>query len=105
MRPRGSLIRRMLQVGAAFGLLLAAAAGFTGVEAQKPVAVARIDSPADGTQVEGVVEIRGQATVQDGGQFAFYRLLIGAGRSPGEQRPLGPPGEKPVENGLLGTWD
>jgi len=77
----------------------------SGVAAQAPAAGARIEVPADGAQVDGVVEIRGRATVPVGGQFSFYRLLIGIGRTPSIMRPLGPPYDRPVENGLLATWD
>jgi hypothetical protein len=93
-------------VVAAFGLLLLiAATGLTGADAQSTVGEARIDAPAEGEQVEGVVEIKGRATISAGKQFSFYRILIGEGREAGSLRPLGPAHEQPVENGVLGTWD
>ncbi len=96
---------QILRVSAALGLLLLGAPEPSGVAAQAPAAEARIKAPADGAQVDGVVEIRGRATVPVGGQFSFYRLLIGIGRTPSIMRPLGPPYDRPVENGLLATWD
>jgi hypothetical protein len=95
-----------LRAGAAgLSLLLVSATDYSGVDTQMSAAQARIDAPAAGAQVDGVVEIRGRATVPDGGQFSFYRLLIGIGRTPSIMRPLGPPYDRPVENGVLATWD
>lgn len=101
----GISISRGLRVGAALGLLLVGAADFSGAEAQAPVAQARIDSPGAGAHVEGVVEIRGRAAMSDGGRVAFYRILLGEGRTPVAMRPLGPPYDRPVDNGVLATWD
>jgi hypothetical protein len=101
----GAAIRRALRIVAALGVLLIGTTDFSGADAQSPAGEARIDAPAEGEQVDGVVEIKGRATVSGGKQLAFYRILIGEGRSPGSQRPLGPAHEQPVENGVLGTWD
>jgi hypothetical protein len=65
----------------------------------------RIDTPANGAPVSGAVEIRGRATGPDVSRFSFYRILIGVGRSPSAMRPLGPPHDQPVEDGVLATWD
>ena len=107
MRIRVNILSgRALRVGAAgLGLLLIGATGNAGVNAQVPTAGARIDAPIAGAQVDGVVEVRGRAIVPESRRFAYYRLLIGIGRSPSIMRPLGPPYDQPVENGLLGTWD
>jgi hypothetical protein len=100
------LIGRALRAGAAgLSLLLIGTTGHTVERTQMSIPSARIDAPADGAQVDGVVEIRGRATVTASGQFAFYRLLIGIGRTPSIMRPLGPPYDRPVENGVLATWD
>src|SRR4051812_48111842 len=106
MRWRLGIVNsHVLRVGAAVSLLLLSAPEPASVAAQPPAAEARIAAPADGAQVDGVVEIRGRATVPDGGQFSFYRLLIGIGRTPSIMRPLGPPYDRPVEDGVLATWD
>ena len=102
----GIPIGRALRAGiAVIGLVVCGALAYTGADAQAPAGEARIESPANETEVDGVVEIRGRATVPGGKQFAFYRLLVGPGRTAGEQRPIGPPHEEPVESGVLGTWD
>ena len=66
---------------------------------------ARIDAPANGASVVGSVEVRGRAVTADPSRFSFYRLHYGAGSSPASLRPVGPASDKPVENGVLGTWD
>jgi hypothetical protein len=103
----GTAINHMLGAIAIAGaiVLLADAPGSASAEPQTPAAEARIDAPTAGAQVDGVVEIRGRAIVPEGRRFAFYRLLIGIGRSPAIMRPLGPPYDRPVESGLLATWD
>jgi hypothetical protein len=102
----GSPVSRALRASiAAIGLAVCGALAYTGADAQAPAGDARIDSPANDAEVDGVVEIRGRATAPSGKQFAFYRLLIGPGRTAGEQRPIGPAHEEPVESGVLGTWD
>jgi hypothetical protein len=64
----------------------------------------RIDAPANGASVSGNVEIRGRATGPDVSRFSFYRILIGEGKDPTSLRPLGPPHDTPIENGVLATW-
>ena len=103
--PVGTATSQILRGGAALGVLLLGVPEPSGMAAQAPAVEARIDAPADGAQVDGVVEIRGRATVSAGRQFAFYRVLIGIGRTPSIMRPLGPPYDQPVENGVLATWD
>jgi hypothetical protein len=71
-------------------------------QADEPV---RIDVPANGTSVIGAVEVRGRAITADPSRFSFYRLHYGAGASPSSLRPIGPASDKPVDDGLLGTWD
>lgn len=102
----GIPIGHALRVGTAVvGLLLIGALDHPNVDARTSSVSASIDAPASGAQVDGVVEIRGRATVADGARFGFYRILIGAGRSPAVMRPLGPPYDRPVESGVLATWD
>jgi hypothetical protein len=105
-RRPGAAIGLTLRAGAAvLCLLLVGVLNQPRVDAGASAADASIDAPADEAQVDGVVELRGRATVSDGRRFAFYRLLIGIGRSPASMRPLGPPYDRPVENGLLATWN
>lgn len=66
---------------------------------------ARIDVPTNGASVIGTVEVRGRAVTADPSRFSFYRLHYGAGSSPVSLRPIGTPGDTPVENGVLGSWD
>ena len=102
----GIPIGHALRVGtAALGLLLIGALDHPNADARISQVSASIDAPASGAQVDGVVEIRGRATVSDGAHFGFYRVLIGAGRSPAVMRPLGRPHDRPVESGVLATWD
>jgi hypothetical protein len=68
---------------------------------------ARIDSPADGATVSGVVEIRGRAVADPPEAFNFYRLYFGPGRGPSMLRPFGEPYTTPVGDGILAvaeTW-
>ena len=65
----------------------------------------RIDAPANGERVIGRIEVRGRATTADPTRFSFYRLYYGAGSSPSSLRPIGGSSDKPVEDGVLGTWD
>ena len=102
----GIPIGHALRVGtAAVGLLLIGALDHPNADARISHVSASIEAPTSGAQVDGVVEIRGRATVSDGGAFGFYRILIGAGRSPAAMRPLGAAYDRPVESGVLATWD
>ena len=102
----GVPIGHALRVGAAaLGLLLIGALDHPSADARTSQVSASIDAPARGAQVYGIVEIRGRAAVSDGARFGFYRILIGTGRSPAVMRPLGPPYDRQVENGVLATWD
>jgi hypothetical protein len=65
----------------------------------------RIDSPTNGASVVGTIEVRGRAVTAAGSTFSFYRLHYGAGSSPSSLRPVGSPGDQPVEDGVLGIWD
>jgi hypothetical protein len=67
--------------------------------------VARIDQPVAGARIVGVVEVRGRAITADQSKFSFYRLHYGSGSAPSSFRPIGSPVDRPVENGVLGTWD
>ncbi len=97
-------------VGQLAGLLLvvlglAALGGLVASIAEAEDEGARIDAPADGARVSGIVEVRGRATGPDVGRFSFYRVLLGIGRDPSALRPLGQPSDTPVEDGLLTVWD
>jgi hypothetical protein len=83
-------------------LALALLRGALGVSADD---AARIDAPAGGERVRGVVEIRGRAVGPDPSRFSFYRLHYGPGQSPSTFRQIGPAGDQPVEDGRLGVWD
>ena len=89
----------VLTLALTIGLTLTPTASTQGDEA------VRIDAPANGASVIGSVEVRGRATTADPSRFSFYRLHYGAGSSPGSLRPVGPAGDKPVEDGVLGIWD
>src|SRR3954469_10756022 len=65
----------------------------------------RIDAPANGERIIGKVEVRGRAVTADPSHFSFYRLYYGAGSSPSSLRPIGGSSDKPVEDGVLGSWD
>jgi len=54
-----------------------------------------------GAKVEGRVEIRGTADIED---FWFYKVEFAAGDSPSEWAYLGG-GREPVSDGLLFVWD
>lgn len=62
---------------------------------------ARITSPGMGAKLEGVVEIRGTADIED---FRYYKVEFAAGDSPSEWAYLGG-GREPVSHGLLFVWD
>ena len=65
----------------------------------------RIDAPANGTRVSGQVDIHGRAVTPDPAQFQFYRLYYGQGAEASALRPIGAAVDRPVEDGLLGTWN
>ncbi|MCC6175834.1 MAG: hypothetical protein IT305_11065 [Chloroflexi bacterium] len=98
---------KSLRWPALLGLMLALIASVVQAPASSALADdgARIDSPAPGAQVSGKVEIRGVATTGDPSTFSFYRLYYGSGASPSVFRPIGPPGDQPVDGGALGLWD
>lgn len=91
----------LIGLSLAFVLVLA----FTPPASTQGDDVARIDVPAAGANVVGSVEVRGRAATSDPTRFAFYRLHYGAGSSSSSLRPVGPASDRPVENGVLGTWD
>lgn len=62
---------------------------------------ARITSPGMGAKVQGRVEIRGTADIED---FRDYKVEFAAGDSPSEWAYLGG-GREPVSDGLLFVWD
>ena len=65
----------------------------------------RIDAPANGARVSGQIEIRGRAVTPDPSRFQFYRLYYGQGAEATALRPIGASVDRPVEDGVLGTWD
>ena len=63
---------------------------------------AEITEPGLFDTVHGDVVIHGTA----GGEgFASYTIQVGQGLNPQTWQNLGPPAERPVRNGALGTWD
>lgn len=65
----------------------------------------RIDAPTGGSRISGQVEIRGRAVTPDPSRFGFYRLYYGQGATATTFRPIGASVDRPVEDGVLGTWD
>ena len=65
----------------------------------------RIDAPAAGARISGRVEIRGRAHTPDPARFGFYRLYYGQGAAASTLRPIDAAVDRPVEDGVLGTWD
>ena len=65
----------------------------------------RIDAPTGGARVSGRVEIRGRAVTPNPSRFQFYRLYYGQGAEASALRPIGASVDRPVEDGVLGTWD
>ena len=94
---------RFILTGLSLALILALA--WTPSAATQADDAVRIDAPANGTSVIGSVEVRGRAVTADPSRFSFYRLHYGAGASPVSLRPVGPAGDTPVEDGVLGVWD
>ena len=94
---------RFVLIGLSFALVVAlVSVPSASTQGETP---ARIDAPAAGSSVVGSVEVRGRAATSDPARFAFYRLHYGTGSSPSSLRPVGAASDRPVENGLLGTWD
>ena len=94
---------RIVLIGLSLALVIALAwAPSASTQGDAP---ARIDVPASGANVVSTVEVHGRATTADPSQFSFYRLHYGSGTSPTSLRPIGPAGHRPVEDGVLGSWD
>ena len=72
--------------------------------AQDSTDFVRIDAPTTGARVSGTIEIRGRAVTSDPSRFQFYRLHYGEGAQATSMRPIGPVGDRPVDDGVLGTW-
>jgi hypothetical protein len=62
----------------------------------------RMTSPEAFAQVQGRVQIRGTASGPD---FERYRVLVGQGINPQMWMTVGDESARPVEDGLLATWD
>ena len=60
-----------------------------------------ISSPDLFSEVSGEIQIKGSAT---GNDFASYRILVGQGLNPGKWIQVAE-GNRPVTDGLLGTWN
>jgi hypothetical protein len=63
----------------------------------------RIDFPAEGAVVSGIVEIKGRAVGSKPEEFDFYRLYVGLEQNMSTLRPIGRPFNRPVEEGVLAT--
>jgi hypothetical protein len=89
------------------GLSLALAVALVGAPGASTQAddTARIDAPANGESVVGTVEVRGRAVTADPSRFSFYRLYYGAGALATSLRPIGNASDRPVDGGVLGSWD
>ncbi len=62
----------------------------------------RIVYPGDGIRIQGRVEIRGTAKIQN---FQFYKIEIGAGEQPTRWDSISEVHRNPVTDGVLDTWD
>jgi len=62
---------------------------------------ATISSPSSGDQVQGLVEVRGSASIPN---FAFYKIEIRAGNSSANWQVI-TAGTEPKLEDLLGVWD
>ena len=73
------------------------------IYADQPVSAdVQITSPKTFDHVSGLVRFFGSAT---GPSFSYYRLQFGQGLNPQQWIQIGDDDNKPVKNGLLGTWD
>jgi membrane peptidoglycan carboxypeptidase len=72
------------------------------IQPPAPSADVQITSPASFVYVRGKIMLRGSAA---GDNFDSYRLQAGAGLNPQNWLLLGPDGNSPVKNGILGEWD
>ena len=73
------------------------------IYADQPVSAdVRITSPKTFDHVSGLVRFFGSAT---GPAFSYYRLQVGQGLNPQQWIQIGDDVNKPVKNGLLGSWD
>ena len=88
----------MLAVAVLVALIAPSSPGLQAAEDQ-----ARIDSPAEGAVVSGMVEIKGRAVGSTPEEFDFYRLYVGLEQNMTTLRPIGRPFNRPVEDGVLAT--
>jgi len=63
---------------------------------------AKITSPAEGSLIEGPIEIRGSANIPD---FDSYVVKYGLGNNPSHWQRIGSRQYAPVENSVLTYWD
>jgi membrane carboxypeptidase/penicillin-binding protein PbpC len=62
----------------------------------------QITKPEIGSKMRGQIRFTGSA---GGDDFSYYRLQVGQGLNPQEWLQVGEDVDKPVRDGLLGTWD
>ena len=67
-----------------------------------PIPGVEITDPAQFGVVRGQITVRGSASGPD---FSYYQLQVGQGLNPGAWLTVGDQQKKPVENGVLASWD
>jgi membrane peptidoglycan carboxypeptidase len=75
---------------------------YDAIQPPGPDAEVRFTSPVPFAFVRGQVELLGTAS---GAGFRFYQVLVGQGLNPQTWLQVGPDGDAPVTDGLLGAWD
>lgn len=77
-------------------------ANYDSIQAPPPLENANITAPAQFSYVSGNIEIRGTASGDD---LLSFRLDLGKGLNPRAWQQLGVEMERPIKDGLLGTFD
>ena len=72
------------------------------IQPPEPSALVNLREPQLFAYVSGQVQVRGSATGED---FVSYRLQAGEGLNPQSWLQIGEESRRPVEDGLLATWD
>ncbi len=79
-----------------------APAAYDAIQAEPINPDVRITSPTLFAQIRGSVQIQGTAS---GADFKSYRVLVGQGINPQDWIAVGDESTRPVEAGVLATWD
>ena len=96
--------RLALLIVAALGVVLVMGVLATMVFAATPEGKARITFPFDGTQISGVVQIKGDVGI-DSPQFSFYKVEFGLGLNPTGFGAVSGVIKTVPTSGVLDTWD